>query len=57
MNQSLDGFVDHQAFAPGPVLFRHFIEQVRGLNSSVYGRRLYEVMRYWDEGDPESGLE
>ena len=31
------------------MLFRHFIEQVRDLTGSVYGRRLYEVMRYWDE--------
>jgi dihydrofolate reductase len=53
MNQSLDGFVDHTAFAPGPALFRHFIEQVRGLTGSVYGRRMYEVMRYWDEDHPE----
>jgi dihydrofolate reductase len=54
MNQSLDGYVDHQEFAPpGPELFRHFIEQVRGLTGSVYGRRLYEVMRYWDEDRPE----
>ncbi len=27
MNQSLDGYVDHTAFAPGPTLFRHFIEE------------------------------
>jgi dihydrofolate reductase len=53
MNQSLDGYVDHMAFAPGPVLFRHFIEQVRGLAGSVYGRRMYEVMRVWDEDLPE----
>jgi dihydrofolate reductase len=53
MNQSLDGYVDHQAFAPDPTLFRHFIEQARGLTGSVYGRRLYEVMRYWDEDQPE----
>jgi dihydrofolate reductase len=53
MNQSLDGYVDHQAFAPGPALFRHFVEQVRGLAGSLYGRRLYEVMRYWDEDRPE----
>lgn len=53
MNQSLDGFVDHTAFGPGPVLFHHFIEQTRGLAGSVYGRGLYEVMRYWDEDDPE----
>src|SRR5262245_42824117 len=39
------GYVDHQEFVPGPALFRHFIEQVRGLTGSVYGRRMYEVMR------------
>jgi hypothetical protein len=26
LNQSLDGYVDHQAFAPDAVLFRHFID-------------------------------
>lgn len=57
MNLSLDGYVDHEAFAPGPVLFRHWIEQVRGLTGSVYGRRIYEVMRYWDEDHPEWGAE
>ena len=57
LNLSLDGYVDHQEFAPGPLLFRHFIEQVRGLTGSVYGRRMYEVMRYWDEDHPEWGAE
>ena len=57
MNQSLDGYVDHMAFAPSPALFRHFIEQVRGLTGSVYGRRMYEVMRYWDEDLPDWGAE
>src|SRR5262245_44561780 len=37
----------------GPALFRHFIEQVRGLTGSAYGRRMYEVMRYWDEDHPD----
>ena len=54
MNQSLDGYVDHMAFAPGPGLFRHFVEEARGQAGSVYGRRMYEVMRYWDEEHPES---
>lgn len=53
MNQSLDGYVDHMRFAPSPTLFRHFIEQARDQAGSVYGRRLYEVMRYWDEDHPE----
>ena len=45
MNQSLDGYVDHLGFAPGPTLLRHFIEQTRLLAGSVYGRCIYEVMR------------
>ena len=53
MNQSLDGYVDYQAFAPDPVLFRHFIDQARSAAGSVCGRRLYEVMRYWDDEHPE----
>ena len=53
MNQSLDGYVDHQKFAPSPVIFRHFIEHMRDLTGIVYGRRLYEVMRYWDDDLPD----
>lgn len=53
LNQSLDGYVDHMAFGPDPALFRHFIDQVRGVTGALYGRRIYEVMRYWDE-DHES---
>ena len=53
MNQSLDGYVDHTAFAPSPTLFRHFIEEVRGQAGGVYGRTMYETMRYWDDDRPE----
>lgn len=53
MNVSLDGYVDHDKFGPDPVLFRHFIEQAQEQTGSIYGRRLYEVMRYWDEEHPE----
>jgi dihydrofolate reductase len=53
MNQSLDGYVDHTGFAPNPALFRHFIDEARGQAGSVYGRKMYEVMRYWDDDHPE----
>jgi dihydrofolate reductase len=53
MNQSLDGYVDHMAFAPSPALFRHFIKEAQDQAGSVYGRRMYEVMRYWDDDHPE----
>src|SRR5580692_3078616 len=49
MNQSLDGYVDHQKLGPPrPELFHHYINLVRGLTGMVYGRRMYEIMRYWD---------
>ena len=48
MNISLDGYVDYDKFAPDPVLFRYFIEQTRNTAGSIYGRGLYELMRYWD---------
>jgi dihydrofolate reductase len=48
--QSLDGYVDHMELGPpGPGVFGHFVEHVRELAGCVYGRRTYEVMRYWDE--------
>ena len=53
LNQSLDGYVDHMAFAPEPALFRHFIDDVRSIAGSLYGRRMYEVMRYWDDDQAE----
>jgi dihydrofolate reductase len=54
MNQTLDGFIDHMAFASvDPALFRHFCDQAREQSGALYGRGLYEVMRYWDEDQPE----
>jgi len=54
MNQSLDGYVDHMALPPpGPTLFRHFVEDAQGQVGSLYGRHVYELMRYWEDDQPE----
>lgn len=53
MNQSLDGYVDHMGFAPGPRLFRHFVQEAQAQAGSIYGRKIYEIMRYWDDEHPE----
>ena len=54
LSQSLDGYVDHTKLGPpAPAAFRHFLEQVRGLTGLIYGRRMYEIMRYWDEDSPD----
>jgi dihydrofolate reductase len=58
MNLYLDGYVDHTAMGPpAPLLFRHFIEHVSGVAGMVYGRRMYEVMRYWDEDQSDWDVE
>lgn len=53
MNQSLDGYVDYMSFGPGPELFRHFVKEAQGQAGSIYGSKIYEIMRYWDEEHPE----
>jgi len=58
MMQSLDGFVSRvtdglQFPPPGEQLHRYFNDYVRGLSGIVYGRRMYEVMRYWDADKPD----
>ena len=57
MNQSLDGYVDHMSFAPNPTLFRYFIKEAEGQAGSIYGRHMYELMRYWDDDQPEWGAD
>jgi dihydrofolate reductase len=54
LSQSLDGYVDHMALGPPtPAVGRHFIEHLRGVTGHIFGRRLYEIMRYWDEDLPD----
>lgn len=53
MNQSLDGYVDHMSFGPSATLFRHFIAEAETQVGSIYGRKIYEIMRYWDDDHPE----
>ena len=54
LQQSMDGYVDHMVLGPpGPAVFGHFVEHVRGLAGCLYGRRTYEIMRYWDEDQPD----
>ena len=55
---SADGYIAPVAGAqelppPGEGLGRHFFDHVRGLAGMLYGRRMYEIMRYWEEDRPE----
>jgi len=54
LSQSLDGYVDHLKLGPPPpAVVGHFVERVRGLTGVICGRRMYEIMRYWDEDLPD----
>jgi hypothetical protein len=60
MMQSLDGYIagtrgGPQLPPPGPELYRHFNDHVRGLAGILYGTHMYEVMRYWDDDLPDWG--
>jgi dihydrofolate reductase len=63
MMQSLDGYVAGVAgelepplhTAPDVALFRYWIDHVRDTAGAIYGRRMYDVMRYWDADRPEWG--
>lgn len=57
MMQSLDGYIDGLSGSvelgpPDPVVFRHFVDHVRGVRGILYGRRMYDIMRYWDSDKP-----
>jgi riboflavin biosynthesis pyrimidine reductase len=53
MNQSLDGYVDHMAFAPGPRSSATSSRKLRGRRAVSTVATCIEVMRYWDDDHPE----
>ena len=58
MMQSLDGYVAGAAGGPQPPppgeqLHRHFNDSVRESAGLIYGRRMYEMMRYRDDDQPD----
>jgi dihydrofolate reductase len=58
MGVSLDGFIagpdsEIDWSAPDEELHRFHNQQARETGAYLYGRRLYEVMRYWETADEE----
>ena len=53
MMQSLDGYVDGTEGKltlppPGPALHQYWNEHMARIAGSIYGRRMYELMAFWD---------
>lgn len=60
MMMSLDGYIagpDGDIALPVPEgeLHRHFNEMMKQTSIELCGRRMYEVMRFWDSPDRETG--
>ncbi|OXS31149.1 dihydrofolate reductase family protein [Streptomyces sp. XY006] len=59
MNVSLDGYIvgpdgDFNWGAPGPDVFRFWIDDIRQVGVHLMGRRLYETMLYWETAEQEA---
>ena len=55
-NVSLDGFLEDEAGAfdwsvPDEAVHAFWNEHERGIGTSLYGRRMYETMRVWEDDD------
>lgn len=62
MNTSLDGYIvdpsgDFGWSVPDDEVFRHFIDELRGVGVHLMGRRLYETMLYWETADQDPALD
>lgn len=56
MMQSLDGYIagpNGELRPPRPLVHQHFNDHVRNVDAILYGRRIYEMMRYWEEDKPD----
>ena len=59
---SLDGFVNDEAgvfdwAAPSDEVHAFVNERERPVGTYLYGRRMYDVMRYWDTAPTDDGVE
>ncbi len=55
MNVSLDGYVDHDRMAPDETVFRFWIDAVKRTPNTLYGRKIYGLMTYWQDDQPDWG--
>jgi dihydrofolate reductase len=62
MSMSLDGYIvgpdgGFDWSVPDDEIFRLALDEVRGLDVHLLGRKLYETMVYWETADQESPLD
>ncbi|WP_020401832.1 dihydrofolate reductase family protein [Gracilimonas tropica] len=60
-NVSLDGFIEDQNgkidwTAPSEALHVHFNDREKDIDTHLYGRKVYEIMKFWEHADQDSSL-
>lgn len=58
---SIDGFIEDRDgkidwTVPSEELHRHFNERENEIDTHLYGRRVYETMRYWETADQDKSI-
>ena len=61
MGITLDGYIvgpdgGFAWTAPDPEVFRSWIDEIRGVDVHLMGRRIYETMLYWETADEDPSL-
>lgn len=54
LNMTMDGYCDHTAVSPGEDVHRFFTSLPEGSDVILYGRKTFELMRYWDSYSEQS---
>ena len=62
MSVSLDGYIvgpdgEFNWTAPDAEVFRFWIDEIRGVDVHLLGRRLYETMLYWETAEQDQSLD
>lgn len=47
MNMTLDGFCDHDKMDADDEIHRHYTELLRDADLAIYGRKTFELMKFW----------
>lgn len=60
-NVSLDGYIEDQDgkigwTAPSEQLHLHFNEREQEMDTHLYGRKIYEIMQYWEDADQDPDI-
>src|SRR5688572_20580659 len=49
INITIDGYCDHEAGLPDEEIHNHYAELLRSADAILYGRKTFELMKFWQD--------